>query len=218
MKSMIALLGVLLLSGCQSGGAETGGNDPKYPWWELVFVEPNYMKVWVEDSSVQDINDKVFSKAGKSTAASGEPDIGTESARGWGAVTGSGMPVTGADLPKRISVRWQSITEQKTYRGFIDIPEEARRLMVASTHQRCSKTPDKTARFMASLYVGLAPGGVLQAWVKDSCRDPIKVARGQGDIEPLGAQQGKNGGRYAYPVSDKAKLYVEKYGIPYGSW
>jgi hypothetical protein len=218
MKSMIALLGVLLLSGCQSGGAETGGNDPKYPWWELVFVEPNYMKVWVEDSSVQDINDKVFSKAGKSTAASGQPDIGTESARGWGAVTGSGMPVTGADLPKRISVRWQSITEQKTYRGFIDIPEEARRLMVKSTHQRCPETPDKTARFMASLYVGLAPGGVLQAWVKDSCRNPVMVARGQGEVEPLGAQQGKNGGRYAYPVSEKAKLYIEKYGIPYGSW
>lgn len=218
MKAIIALLGALLLAGCQSGGADSGENDPKYSWWELVFVEPNYMKVWVEDSTVQDINDKVFLRAGKSTAASGEPDIGTESARGWGAVTGSGMPVTGANLPKRISVRWQSITEQKTYRGFIDIPEEARQLMMKSTRQRCPETPEKTARFMASLYVGLAPGGVLQAWVKNSCNDPVKVARSQGQIEPIGAQQGKNGGRYAYPVSEKTKRYVDKYGIPYGSW
>lgn len=90
--------------------------------------------------------------------------------------------------------------------------------MVTSTHQRCPETPDKPARFIASLYIGLAPGGVLQAWVKDACRNPIKVARGQAEIEPLGAQQGKNGGRYAYPVSDEAKRYIEKYGIPYGSW
>ncbi len=60
MKATIALLGALLLSGCQSSGPETGENDPKYPWWELVFVQPNYMKVWVEDSSVQDINNRVF--------------------------------------------------------------------------------------------------------------------------------------------------------------
>jgi hypothetical protein len=82
MKARIALLGALLLSGCQITGPETGENDPKYPWWELVFVQPNYMKVWVEDSSVQDINDRIFFRAGKSTAASGEPDISTESARG----------------------------------------------------------------------------------------------------------------------------------------
>lgn len=99
MKARIALLGALLLSGCQITGPETGENDPKYPWWELVFVQPNYMKVWVEDSSVQDINDRIFFRAGKSTAASGEPDISTESARGWGAVSGTGRPVTGADLP-----------------------------------------------------------------------------------------------------------------------
>jgi hypothetical protein len=218
MKATIALLGALMLSGCQSSGPETGENDPKYPWWELVFVQPNYMKVWVEDGSVQDINNRVFFRAGKSTAASGEPDVSTESARGWGTVSGSGMPVTGADLPKLIFVRWQSITEQKTYKGFIEIPEEGRQLMVKSTHQRCPETPEKTARFMASLYVGLAPGGVLKTWVRDSCRNPVEISRGQGEIEPLGPEQGKHGGRYAYPVSEKAKRYVEKYGIPYGSW
>ena len=218
MKGFVTLLGALLLVGCQLAGTETGENDPKYPWWELVFVEPNYMKVWVEDSSVQDINDRIFFRAGKSTAASGQPSLEAESARGWGVVTGSGMPVIGADLPKLIFARWQSITEQKTYRGFIAIPEEARQLMVKSTHQRCPETPEKTARFMASLYVGLAPGGVLQAWVKDSCRAPVVVARGQGEIEPLGPEQGKHGGRYAYPVGEKAKANIDKYGIPYGSW
>ncbi|CAI8816317.1 exported hypothetical protein [Pseudomonas sp. IT-347P] len=59
MKATIALLGALLLSGCQIAGTETDENDPKYPRWELVFVEPNYMKVWVEGSSVQDINNRI---------------------------------------------------------------------------------------------------------------------------------------------------------------
>jgi hypothetical protein len=71
---------------------------------------------------------------------------------------------------------------------------------------------------MASLYVGLAPGGVLQVWVEDSCYKAIAVARAQAEIEPLGPSQGKNQGRYAYPVSEKAKRYIEKFGIPYGSW
>ncbi|VVO49217.1 DUF2931 family protein [Pseudomonas fluorescens] len=218
MKAMIALLGVLLLAGCQHGSSDSGENDPKSPWWELGFVEPDYMKVWVEDSSVLDINNRTFFRVGGKSAAGGEPEDGTESARGWGTVSGSGIPVTGADLPKLIFVRWQSISEQKTYKGFIDIPEEARQLMVRSTHQRCSKTPERTARYMASLYVGLAPGGVLQAWVRDSCHSPVKVSSAQGEIEPLGPQQGKHGDRYAYPVSEKAKRYIEKYGIPYGSW
>lgn len=73
-------------------------------------------------------------------------------------------------------------------------------------------------RFMASVYLGLAPGGVVQVWVRDSCNHPVKVARAQAEIEPLGPSQGKNEGRYAYPVSDKAKRYIDKYGIPYGSW
>ncbi|MBC9000209.1 DUF2931 family protein [Pseudomonas sp. N40(2020)] len=218
MKAMIALLGVLLLAGCQTGSSDTGANDPKSPWWELGFIEPDYMKVWVEDSSVLDINNRMFFRVGGKSAAGGEPEDGTESARGWGVAGGAGIPVTGADLPKLVFVRWQSISEQKTYKGFIEIPEEARQLMVKSTHQRCPETPKKAARYMASLYVGLAPGGVLQAWVRDSCHHPTKVAHAQGEIEPLGPQQGKHGGRYAYPVSEKAKRYIERWGIPYGSW
>ncbi|MFJ2485517.1 DUF2931 family protein [Pseudomonas sp. NPDC087639] len=217
-KSKAVLFGVLLLAGCQTGSSESGAKDPKSPWWQIGFVEPSYMKIWVEDSSVLDIKNLMFFRVGGKSAAGGEPEDGTESARGWGTVSGSGMPVTGADLPRMIFVRWQSISEQKTYKGFIEISEEARQLMVKSTHQRCPETPERTARYMATLYVGLAPGGVLQAWVRDSCHRPIEVAHAQGEIEPLGPQQGKHGDRYAYTMSEKAKRYIEEYGIPYGSW
>jgi hypothetical protein len=218
MKQIILMLSVLLVAGCQATDPLSAENDPRSDWWGLAFTEPAYMKVWVEDSTVLDIKNRTFFKAGGRTAAGGEPEDGTESARGWGTVSGSGMPVIGADLPKLIFVRWQSISEQKTYKGFIEIPESARQLMVDSTHQRCSETPERAARYMASLYVGLAPSGVLQAWVRDSCHRPVQVAHAQGEVEPLGPEQGKHDGRYAYPVSEKAKRYIDKFGIPYGSW
>jgi hypothetical protein len=215
---LVILLGVLVFTGCHTTSSNSGGNDPKSPWWELGFIEPDYMKVWVEDSSVLDVNNRVFFRAGGRSVAGGEPEDGTESARGWGPVSGSGISVSGAELPKLIFVRWQSIPEQKTYKGFLEIPEQGRQIMLKSTHQRCSKTPERAARYKATLYVGLAPGGVLQAWVIDSCHHPIKVARAQAEIEPLGPSQGKNQGRYAYPVSEKSKRYIDKWGIPYGSW
>ncbi|WP_405124109.1 DUF2931 family protein [Pseudomonas sp. M20] len=218
MKQIILMLSVLLVAGCQATDPLSAENDPRSDWWGLAFTEPAYMNVWVEDSTVLDIKNRMFFKAGGRTAAGGEPEDGTESARGWGTVSGSGIPVTGADLPKLIFVRWQSISEQKTYKGFIEIPESTRQLMVDSTHQRCPETPERAARYMASLYVGLAPGGVLQAWVRDSCHRPVQVAHAQGEVEPLGPEQGKHGGRYAYPVSEKAKRYIDKFGIPYGSW
>lgn len=210
---------MFLVLGCQATDPLSVKNDPKSEWWELAFVEPDYMKVWVENSSVQDITGKIFHKTGSGTAAGGEPEDGTESARGWtGGVGGSGKRVVGADLPIRIWVRWQSIVEQKTWEASVDVPEEARQLMVSSVNQRCPQTPDQEARFMGSVYLGLAPGGVVQVWVRDSCNHPVKVARVQAEIEPLGPSQGKNQGRYAYPVSEKSKRYIQKFGIPYGSW
>lgn len=130
----------------------------------------------------------------------------------------SAKAVVGADLPKRIFVRWQSIVEPQTYRAWVDIPEEARQLMLKSVNQRCAKTPDQTATYISSVYLGLAPGGAIQVWVRDSCHHPVEVAKAQAEIEPLGPSQGKTQGRYAYPVSEKSKRYIEKFGIPYGSW
>ncbi|PWE39436.1 hypothetical protein C9I50_18580 [Pseudomonas prosekii] len=218
MKRLITLLGMLIVVGCQSAEPLSAKEDPKSQWWELAFTEPNYMKVWVEDSEVEDINGKVFKRTGAGTAAGGQPEDGKESARGWGSVGSSGKMVIGADLPKRIYVRWQSIVEPQTYRVWLDIPEEARQLMVASVSKRCPETPEKEGRNTASIYLGLAPGGVVQVWVRDACHRPVKVAHAKAEIEPLGPSQGKNQGRYAYPVSEKSKRYIEKYGIPYGSW
>lgn len=218
MRVLVTLLCALFTTGCQSADPLSAKNDPKSESWELAFTEPYYMKVWVEDSAVEDINGKLFKRTGGGTAAGGEPEDGKESARGWHAVGAAAKPVIGADLPKRIYVRWQSIVEPQTYRVWLDVPEEARQLMQTSVNQRCPETPKERASYSASIYLGLAPGGVVQVWVRDSCHHPVKVARAQAEIETLGPSQGKNQGRYAYPVSEKSQRYIEKFGIPYGSW
>ncbi|QHF50351.1 DUF2931 family protein [Pseudomonas sp. S49] len=217
MKFLVSLLCAILMTGCHADPLSTK-NDPRSPWWELAFTEPHYMKVWVEDTAVEDIKGETFLRTGGGSASGGQPEDGTDSARGWHGVGSTGKAVVGADLPKRIYVRWQSIIEPQTYKVWVDIPEQARQLMLESVNQRCAKTPEQEGRYNASIYLGLAPGGVVQVWVRDSCHHPVKVARAQAEIEPLGPSQGKNQGRYAYPVSEKSKRYIEKFGIPYGSW
>jgi len=217
MKFLVSLLCAILMTGCHADPLSTK-NDPRSPWWELAFTEPHYMKVWVEDTAVEDIKGETFLRTGGGSASGGQPEDGTDSARDWHGVGSTGKAVVGADLPKRIYVRWQSIVEPQTYKVWVDIPEQARQLMLESVNQRCAKTPEQEGRYNASIYLGLAPGGVVQVWVRDSCHHPVKVARAQAEIEPLGPSQGKNQGRYAYPVSEKSKRYIEKFGIPYGSW
>ncbi|HBX55506.1 DUF2931 family protein [Pseudomonas sp. UBA2684] len=218
MRVLSALLGLLLLSGCQAIDLLSAEQDPRSPWWNLGFTEPNYMKVWVEDSAVIDINGRLFPQTGGGTAAGGEPEDGTDSAKGWDGIGGAGKAVVGAELPAKIFVRWQSIVEPQTYRAWVDIPEEARHIMRSATSRRCPENPSSPAAYYASLKLGLAPGGIVQVWVRDECHRPVKVARAQAEVEPLGPSQGLTEGRYAYKISEKSKRYIERFGIPYGSW
>nr|WP_272888850.1 DUF2931 family protein [Stutzerimonas stutzeri] len=215
-----ALLGILLLSGCQAVDPLSGERDPHSPWWSVGLAEPAYMTVWVETVEVEDIHGRLFRRVSGGTApsANGTPEKEGELARGWSGAAGGGKSVVGADLPRRVFVRWQSIVEPQTYRAWVDIPEEARQIMHNSVTRRCPEYPGEPARYHASLNLGLAPGGIVQVWVMDNCYKSIKVARTQAEVEPLGPDQGNNEGRYAYKVSEKSRRYIERFGIPYGSW
>ena len=217
MRMLIALLGALLLSGCQAADPLSGAQDPHLQWWSLDFTGPSYMIGEVEESIVEDIKGRLFQRPGGGAVGTGDPEDGSESARGWDGPGGNIHAVVGADLPKRIFVRWQSVVESKTYRAWVDIPEEARQIMRKSTSRRCPEAPESDSSYMASVGLGLAPGGIVQVWVWDECFRPVKVARAQAEIEPLGPHLGKSGGHY-YPQSDASKRYIERFGIPYGSW
>lgn len=217
MRMLGALLGLLVMSGCQVMDPLSAEGDPHSPWWGLGFSGPPYMVGWVEDSAVMDINGKLFRRTGGGAVGTGEPEDGTESARGWHGIGGGGPSVVGAALPARIFVRWQSVVEPQTYRAWVEIPEEARQIMRNATARRCPDDPTSSSAYDATLNLGLAPGGIVQAWVRDECHRPIKVARTQAEVEPLGPHLGKSGGHY-YPQSEASRRYIERFGIPYGSW
>jgi hypothetical protein len=217
-KKLGLIFGILLLGGCQAVDPLSGKNDPHYPWWDLRFTAPVYMSGWVEMSAVVDINNRFFPRRGGGVVgAAGFEEGGAEDARGWFGTSGSGSAVTGADLPQRVFVRWQSSVEPQTYQGWIEIPEEARQLMRKSIDRRCADEPDQHASYHPSMTLGLAPGGIVQVWVWDECLRRVPFVRAQAQIEPLGPHLGKSNGHY-YPQTKDSKQYVEKFGIPYGSW
>ncbi|MFV0454519.1 MAG: DUF2931 family protein [Pseudomonas sp.] len=217
MKFVLTLLGVMFVTGCQAMDPLSGEGDPHARWWQLGLSTPAYMTVWVETAAVEDVQGKLIRRVNSGLASSAQPEDGTESARGWKWVGGGGMPAIGAALPRRVFVRWQSIVEERTYRAWVDIPDEARQVMHDATARRCPEHPDEPSSYFATLTLGLAPGGVIQVWAWDSCYRPIKVARGQAEVEPLGPHQGQSNGHY-YPLSEASKRYIERFGIPYGSW
>ncbi|MBH3427952.1 DUF2931 family protein [Pseudomonas alkylphenolica] len=217
MKSVLmGLLALLLISGCQALDPLSGEHDAHAQWWSIDFHGPDYMKGWVENSTVEDVDGRIIDNRGGGVIGSDTPEDGTESARGWRWVSSNVMPVVGASLPKRVFVRWQSIVEPQTYKAWVDIPEEGREVMRTSTSRRCPET--RLSRYGASMILGLAPGGTVQVWARDRCGKAVKIARAQAEIEPLGPSQGKNEGRYAYKISEKSRRYIERFGIPYGSW
>ena len=220
LKALGALLGALLLTGCQAADPLSGAKDRHYPWWDLRFTAPSHMTGWVEASAVVDINNRFFPRRGGGAGGIGTGNFendGIEHARGWSDTSGNGSFVTGADLPQRVFVRWQSSVEPQTYQGWVEIPEEARQLMRKSTARRCADDPERHSSFNASVTLGLAPGGIVQVWVWDECLRRIPFARVQVEIEPLGPDLGKSNGHYFRQTKD-SKLYVEKFGIPYCSW
>jgi hypothetical protein len=212
----------LLLTGCASGK-----HSLPYDAWRLGFFAPDYMEVWIETADVIDNSGWVFQGAGSGLPAKGYPrglgkDIpevfkgnpkGWPERPGWGA----GKYVKRADLPKQIYVRWQSLVEPQTYHGRVDVPEWVRKTMVKKEQPFCRFTGKKEVQYREAIVIGLAPGGVAKAWVMGPCLPAIEFARVQMKVDPVGPYDGKSEGRHR-PLTPTSKAYVEKFGVPYGSW
>lgn len=115
------------------------------------------------------------------TPREGQGDAGGWGERfGWGA----GRHVNGADLPRRIYVRWQSLAEPQTYRVILQIPEHIQELMRERLDPPCP-----ASEYREALTLGLAPGGVVRGWVMSTCGRPIEVLHAQAEIESKGPRQ-----------------------------
>ncbi|MED5611672.1 DUF2931 family protein [Pseudomonas sp. JH-2] len=212
----LVLLGLLLgLTGC-------AGSAHRLPYdsWRLGLFAPNYMEVWIETADAVDVQDRVFRRAMNGIVAINTPKNLKGDPRGWpkrpGA--GKGKQVLGADLPRLIYVRWQSLAEPQTYEAYIVIPEATRQAMVVGEKAFCQADAKWITDYRKMLTVGLAPGGIARVWLIGPCLSAIDVARVQGTVVKKGPDGGLSGGQYALPLEPESKAYIEKYGIPYGSW
>lgn len=206
---------LLWLAGCAQGA----GRLP-YDSWRLGLFAPNYMEVWIETADAVDRQDLVFRRAMSGVAAINLPKNLKGDPRGWperpGA--GAGKQVLGADLPRLIYVRWQSLVEPQTYEAYIVIPEAIQQAMLKPEKGYCPARGEWRDDYRDVLSVGLAPGGIARVWLMGACLSSIDVARVQGDVVKEGPDGGQSGGQYALPLKPAAKAYIQKYGIPYGSW
>jgi hypothetical protein len=210
-RTLIFLWSVLLLAGCTQ--------RLPYDSWRLGLGAPDFMEVWIETADAVDIHDRVFRRAMSGVAAINTPQHLKGDPRGWpdrpGA--GAGKQVLGADLPRLIYVRWQSLVEPQTYEAYIPIPEATRQAMVKAERTFCMFDGKWITGYRDVLTVGLAPGGIAKVWVMGACLKPFDVARVEGTVVKEGPYGGTSSGRHR-PLSETSKAYIEKYGVPYGSW
>jgi len=221
-KAGCAIALALFLGGC--------AKDPRrslpYDAWSLNFFTPDYMEGWIETADVVDINEHVFRGAGSGIPAMGYPralskGIPSEfrgKPAGWRENPGGkGRYVRGADLPRLVYVRWQSMAEPQTYEAYIEITESVRQLMRNREDVFCAFDGKVITDYRELLVVGLAPGGIAKVWVKGPCLSAMEVTRVQGTISPKGPYGGTSNGKHR-PLSEESKAYIDKFGIPYGSW
>ncbi|APC15464.1 hypothetical protein BLL42_06885 [Pseudomonas frederiksbergensis] len=209
------LLLALMLFGCTQSFAQSSNDLP----WFLGFSAPAYMDVWIETADVVDIHERVFKGAGGGIASVPKPPNNQGVAKGWSSSNGGGKGrhVTGADLPRLIYIRWQSLVEPQTYEAYIVIPESAREIMRKPEKAFCRADGKWITDYRDDIGIGLAPGGIAKVWLGGPCLKAVEIARVEGTINPKGPYEGKSGGKHR-PLSEVSKAYIEKFGIPYGSW
>ncbi|MGE8189228.1 DUF2931 family protein [Pseudomonas sp. NPDC086278] len=216
----------LLLFGLLGGCASVKSKSLPYDAWSLDFFAPDYMEVWIETADVVDINGRVFRGAGGGIPAMGYPRAMSKGVpsefrgkpAGWHENPGGkGRYVTGADLPRLVYVRWQSMAEPQTYEAYIEITESVRQLMRKREEVFCAFDGKVITDYRELLVVGLAPGGIAKVWVEGPCLTAIEATRVQGTINPEGPYGGRSNGKHR-PLLEESKAYIDKFGIPYGSW
>ncbi|WP_447649783.1 DUF2931 family protein [Pseudomonas abietaniphila] len=222
-KFALILTLTMLMSGCSTANSRS----MPYNAWRLGFSAPDYMEVWIETADVFDGSGLVYVRAGSGTPSmmfprplsKGVPEVFKGDPKGWPEKPGwgAGKYVKGADLPTKIYVRWQSLVEPQTYHTRIDIPESTREIMRKQENAFCYLTGKEEIQYRKAIVIGLAPGGIAKVWVTGPCLTPIEVTRVQAKVDPVGPNDGESNGEYD-PPSAESQAYIEKFGIPYGSW
>ncbi|QRN52744.1 DUF2931 family protein [Dyella caseinilytica] len=213
----LCCLWLLFLTSCSSAGGPLKRELP-YDAWYLGFEAPSYMEVWLERVDVEDVHGLYFANIWRGTVAMGYEGDPAGWSEGLGVVMGKGRYITGAALPKRIFVRWQSLAEPQTYRVTLEIPESARQQMLKKAPY--VSYPDQL-KYQDVLAIELSPGGWAKAWVMNEASMPVEILCQKAEVEPKGPDQGLSDGRYAYALNKlhpETQEYLKTHPIPFNSW
>jgi hypothetical protein len=213
-KHLALLLGLLFslsLSACATGPRYAPPPELPYPSWYVGLAAPRYMEVWVESVDVLDQRGYAFFNVFGGVAGY------TRKPEGWHKGGGKTMPVSNVDLPERIFLRWQSLAEPQAYKIGIKIPQWVRDEMVKPSTFYCQPAQREMTSFQDTINLGMAPGGIVKVWIGGGCLGYKEVGRFQAEIEPLGPYQTGEGIYYRAP-NPEAQAYIDKHGIPYGTW
>jgi hypothetical protein len=174
-KIYTRLLAGLLLAFSSQSFAES---EKKLPWF-LGFSAPAYMEVWIETAEVVDIQERVYRGAGGGIASVPRPPNNQGIAKGWVSSNGGGKGrhVRGADLPRLIYVRWQSLAEPQTYEAYIVIPESAREIMRRPEKAFCRADGKWITDYRDDIGIGLAPGNIAKVWLGGPCLKAVEILR-----------------------------------------
>jgi hypothetical protein len=212
MTRLIPLFGLLLsLVACASDSHRPPRPKLPYDSWYVGLAAPRYMEVWVERVDVLDQRKIAFYDVHGGVAGY------TRKPEGWHKGGGKTMPVNHVDLPLEIVVRWQSLVEPQAYWINVRIPQWVRDEMVKPERVFCTGSKKWKVDYRKMISLGMAPGGIVKAWVGGACLEEKEIGRYQANVEPKGPYQGESLGKYV-PLEPENKAYVEKHGIPYGSW
>ncbi|KAE9643473.1 DUF2931 family protein [Pseudomonas sp. PB106] len=221
-KLICLLIFAFVLNGCTTRPTQS----LPYDAWGVRIYAPDYMEIQIEAVVAVDMDDRVFANIGSGVAGQRYPNffIAGVSEKlegqpaGWPKnPAGRGRRTLGAKLPKAIYVRWQSLVEPQTYHVVIPIPDSTRALMLEKEETRCWPGSTVKTQYRKWLTVGLAPGGIAKVWARSSCLSAIEVLRVQGVIHPKGPMDGQAGFKYR-KLHEESRAYIERFGIPYGSW
>jgi hypothetical protein len=212
MKRLNVLIGLLLsLCACASGPRISPPPKLPYDFWYIGLAAPRHMEVWVESVDVLDQRGFAFFRVHGGVASY------TGKVEGWHEGGGATRMVNNVDLPERIFVRWQSLVEQQTYKVGIKIPQWVRDEMVKPERVFCQGSKKWKDDYRDTITLGMAPGGIVKVWMGGACLGFTEVGRFQAEIETLGPYKGKSKGKYI-PIEPENKAYVDKHGVPYGTW
>ncbi len=119
-------------------------------------------------------------------------------------------------LPWIFSICWFSVVEQKTYESTIFIPKEGVDLMQEEIFY-----PLHTGRIIGDyrdvVYFGLAPGGVIRAWLRNPGPDGKRVVIAEGS-SVSGNEMKWCPEVTGHGVSERIKEFIKDKQFPYGEW